>query len=263
MSGFALIGAVIAVYRGTRWAGWGLWIVVVLLGVLHYHTSITLSPLPHMIEAGLFGQRGIFTGRVVEEPERGGSRTRFVVELGEVLTERVVYRVTGWIFAIAKEVGVGAEYGDRISLEGRLDRPRVARNPGAFDYRNFLAQQRIYATLFIGQSEQVVAVERLSGHWFHERVVLTLRRVVRSIITRNLEGAQAELLLGLLLGEKRRIPEEVRIAFRGTGLAHALVASGLHVGLVASFFFFFFESHGFPAGRVRRQRSRFWYSMLS
>ena len=72
-------------------------------------------------------------------------------------------------------------------------------------------------------------------------MVLTLRRGVRQIITRNLEGAPAELLLGLLLGEKRRIPEEVRIAFRGTGLAHALVVSGLHVGLVASFFFFLFR----------------------
>ena len=43
------------------------------------------------------------------------------------------------------------------------------------------------------------------------------------------------------MGEKRRIPEEVREAFRGTGLAHALVVSGLHVGLVAGFFFFGFR----------------------
>ena len=45
----------------------------------------------------------------------------------------------------------------------------------------------------------------------------------------------------MLLGDKQRIPAEVREHFRGTGLAHALVISGLHVGLVALFFFVAFR----------------------
>ena len=128
-----------------------------------------------------------------------------------------------------------------MSLRGRLQRPRGVRNPGAFDYRAFLAQQDIYGTLFVGKSEQVVSVERLSGHWLYEGVVLPLRRTVRQSVERNLSGAPAGLLLGVLLGEKRRIPEEVHASFRSTGLAHALVVSGLHVGMVGGFFFFGFR----------------------
>ena len=68
-----------------------------------------------------------------------------------------------------------------------------------------------------------MAVELLPGHWLDEVLVLPMRRAVLETIEHNLDGASAGLLLGLLLGEKRRIPEEVRDAFRGTGLAHALV----------------------------------------
>ena len=41
----------------------------------------------------------------------------------------------------------------------------------------------------------------------------------------------------MLLGDKHSIPAEVAARFRATGLAHALIISGLHVGLVALFFF--------------------------
>ena len=71
--------------------------------------------------------------------------------------------------------------------------------------------------------------------------MLLVKRAVRQSIERNLSGAPAGLLLGVLLGEKQRIPEEVRAAFRSTGLAHALVVSGLHVGMVGGFFFFGFR----------------------
>jgi competence protein ComEC len=98
-----------------------------------------------------------------------------------------------------------ADQGDRVSLEGRLRRPPPARNPGAFDYRSFLAQRDIYGTLFVGKGQQVVAVEPMPGHWLSEGVVLPLRRAVRQTVERNLDGAPAGLLLGLLLGEKRRV----------------------------------------------------------
>ena len=141
-----------------------------------------------------------------------------------------------------------------------MRRPHPARNPGAFDYRAFLIQQDIHATLFVGKAQQVVAVESLPGYWLNEGLVLPMRRAVRETVERNLDGASAGLLLGLLLGEKRRIPEEVRDAFRGTGLAHALVVSGLHVGLVAAYFFLACGCCGCPIGPVRWRRLWRWCS---
>ena len=241
LSGLAFLGAAVCFYRQARWAGWLLWVVVVLLGALRYHIDTALSPLPHLVALEVFGQRGVVTGRIVQEPEHSDERVRFAIELEQVVADSAIYHLGGQVLVTVKDVYLPADYGDRVSLRGRLQRPRAARNPGGFDYRAFLAQQDIYGTLFVGKPEQVVSVERLSGHWLYEGVVLPLRRAVRQSIERNLAGAPAGLLLGVLLGEKRRIPEEVRAAFRSTGLAHALVVSGLHVGMVGGFFFFGFR----------------------
>ena len=241
LSGLAFLGAAVGFYRKARWAGWMLWVVIVLLGALRYHIDTALSPLPHLVALEVFGQRGVITGRIVQEPERSDERENFTIELEQVVTDSAVYHLSGQVLITVKDTYLPADYGDRVSLRGKLQRPHAVRNPGAFDYRAFLAQQDIYGTLFVGKPEQIVAVERLPGHWLYEGVVLPVRRAVRQSIERNLSGAPAGLLLGVLLGEKQRIPEEVRAAFRSTGLAHALVVSGLHVGMVGGFFFFGFR----------------------
>lgn len=239
--GLAFLCATTGFYRKARWTGWMVWVVVVLLGALRYHIDTALSPLPHLVALEVFGQRGVVSGRIVHEPERSDERVHFAIDLEQVVTDSAIYHLSGQVLVTVKDVYLPADYGDRVSLRGRLQRPRAVRNPGAFDYRAFLAQQDIYGTLFVGKSEQIVSVERLPGHWLYEGVVLPLRRAVRQSIEHNLSGAPAGLLLGVLLGEKRRIPEEVRAAFRSTGLAHALVVSGLHVGMVGGFFFFGFR----------------------
>jgi len=215
--------------------------LVVCLGVARHQISTTLLPQNHILHADLFDQKCTVRGTIAEEPERGAAQTRFVLKLTEVETDSALYRVSGQLLVRAKEVPIPATYGDLIVLRGQMRQPQPARNPGGFDYRAFLARQHIHATFFIGKAEQIVAVEPQIGHWTYEYLILPIRQAVRRAIQQNLSGAAAGLLQGMLLGEKRRIPEDVRATFRSTGLAHALVISGLHVGLVALFFFTAFK----------------------
>ena len=197
--------------------------LVFVLGAVRYQTATLLLPENHVLHAGLFDKKCVVRGTVVEEPQRGQGQVRFVLALEEVETDSALYRVSGQILVRAKKVPLPADYGDRLALRGRLRRPQPARNPGGFDYRAFLALQHIHGTLFIGRAEQLVAVEPGAGHWIYEYLILPIRHSVHRTIQGNLSGAPAGLLQGMLLGEKRRIPEEVRTAFRSTGLAHALM----------------------------------------
>jgi hypothetical protein len=126
----AWLCAGLMLYRDARCAGWALGVVVVLLGVLRYQVDTALSPLPHMLGIGVFGQRGVVSGRIVEEPERGDDRVRFVVALEKMETDSAIYHLAGQALVTVKVPGFRAGYGDRVSLKGRLRRPHPARNSG-------------------------------------------------------------------------------------------------------------------------------------
>ncbi len=65
-------------------------------------------------------------------------------------------------------------------------------------------------------------------------MIETLRGHVRQALDETLGGEVAGLAKTLVLGEKAATSYELRSSFRSVGMAHLLVVSGLHVGLVLS-----------------------------
>jgi len=112
--------------------------------------------------------------------------------------------------------------GDVAALEGVLSAPEAARNPGAFDFASWLRSRGVHRTL---RSCAIVALDADD------------RRVgpadwVSATIRRRVPGVSGELLVGLLLGRTRELPDELSEAFRRSGTVHVLAVSGLHVGFV-------------------------------
>jgi len=211
-------------------------------GGLRYHMVTQLFPANHISQLDLHNQEGVLWGRIDEEPIVRDGKKRFILAAEAFDSDNESGRSTeGLVLVSVKQIRFAGDYGDRVALHGRLRSPPVARNPGAFDYRQFLAHEGIHATLTVSRPEQVVSLEPLSGTAMKEVLVLPLRRSIRRVFQSHLSGAPLGLLQGILLGDKHRIPEEVASRFRHTGLAHALVISGLHVGLVTVFFFTAFK----------------------
>jgi competence protein ComEC len=211
-------------------------LLLACLGALRFATCTTLLPADHILRSGAGEQEGLFTGIAAGEPERRQGRCRFAFDLEEACIDSLCRPVSGRVLVSAKDLDLRADLGDCLTLKGRLQQPSPSRNPGAFDYRAFLELEQIHFLLALRRPEQVVAWEQRPGPWFFEAVVLPVRRAVEESITRNLSGGPAGLLLGVLLGEKHALPEELREDFRLTGLTHALVVSGLNVALVVLFF---------------------------
>lgn len=206
------------------------------LGALRFATCTALLPAGHILRAGAEDREGLFTGTVVEEPEQHQGRTHFAFDLETACIDSLCRQVSGRVLVSVRDLDLHADLGDRLTLSGRLQQPSPARNPGAFDYRAFLELEQIHFLLGLRRPEQLVSIEKRPGPWLFERVVLPVRRSVEQSITRNLSGGPAGLLLGVLLGEKYALPDELRADFRLTGLTHALVVSGLNVALVVLFF---------------------------
>ena len=227
-------------------------LTLLMAGMLRYEAATALFPQSHISNFPHFGRSVVLAGRVVEEPTVFTGRAKVAIEIRRIEYGAGPVRACGKVLLTFGEKVAAPDYGDLITVEGYLRRPSPARNPGAFDYRTYLLRRGIFGLMSIRREGQIVALERGRGALLFERVVLPLRRSVRASVGRNLLGASRALLIGVLLGDRAGLPEEVRDAFETAGVIHVLAVSGLHVGLVAGLLLgilgFFSRSRGVTVG---------------
>jgi competence protein ComEC len=122
-------------------------------------------------------------------------------------------------------------YGERLRFPVKLLPPHNFRNPGAFDYAGYLAQDGIVA---LG-STKLDAVELLTG-FAGNRFELWRTRVRRNLIERIhalWKPDDAALIDAMLIGENSFLGRETLTDFQRTGTYHVLVISGLKVAVLA------------------------------
>jgi competence protein ComEC len=110
-----------------------------------------------------------------------------------------------------------------FALTGRIVALSGKRNPGGFDARAHYARHGIGATLVVSQSVPLAPAG----------LRLQLRERLRSGVVAGLDPPAAALMQAITLGIRGDLGE-LRAAFAGSGLAHVLALSGLHVGLLAA-----------------------------
>lgn len=127
------------------------------------------------------------------------------------------------------------EYGRRLQLNGFFQEPPAQRNPGGFDYKDYLRSEGITGVMNLSGGD----MKELEGRGGQKLLAAVegLRNRVLTLLDQNLPREEAALAAGLLLGFRGWLsPEEVD-AYRMLGMAHILAVSGLHAGFVAAFAF--------------------------
>ena len=124
----------------TVWASALLLLAIACLGAARLLAETRLLPPRHIARSGLYGEEITLWGRVADEPaERSAGERRFVLELSAGSRGGQHQPLTGRILVTVRDVSAPLHFGDRLRLRARVRRPDPARNPGAFDYRAFLA----------------------------------------------------------------------------------------------------------------------------
>lgn len=177
------------------------------------------------------GSKQILLIKAVSEPRRTERGWRFV--------SRAIGRRAGdsWqptgqkLMTYVGSEGEGKPgYGDVLTVDGIWQKAMERRNPGGFDYRQYLDRQEVSGIL-IAKSYRIISHSH--GNIVMSGLIIPLRQYVRRTIDRYLSGDQGSLLAGLLLGERYNLSQPVREAFSDTGTAHVLAVSGLHAALMA------------------------------
>ncbi|KQT83450.1 ComEC/Rec2 family competence protein [Aurantimonas sp. Leaf443] len=174
-------------------------------------------------------------GRVLWRDRDEGNRFRYLIAIER--TERPVLSrppETARVVVSSRHAPLdpGATYAGLV----RLRAPAGPAYPGAHDFAfaPFFGGPGAYGfSLGAPEPREARPPAGLSDRiWF---ALATIRIAMTQRIAETIGGPSGAIAAALVTGERAGIPEEVEEWLRGTGLAHVLSISGLHMALVAGF----------------------------
>lgn len=221
--------------------------LMLVCGTLVIQVSSPENPAPPDLARFANGDEVMVTGHVIregtwqekdlgEEVQRIDVETEQIVDEGSAAPVRAGLRISIFNQDVHKRPADANmtdifRYGERIRFPVKLSLPRNFRDPGAFDYVGYLAENGVNA---LG-SIKVGELEILPG-FSGSRFELWRTRLHRSLIGKIhtlWPPEQAALIDTIMLGDETFIGKATRTNFQRTGTYHVLVVSGLKVGILA------------------------------
>lgn len=120
------------------------------------------------------------------------------------------------------------KYGDLIKIQGEYSSPQTARNYKGFDYSKYLKTLKIYGIIKIEEANLLKENDL-------NFVLISINNLKQKMIdhaNKNMPQKTANLLLGLLIGQKDNIQEDIIKSFRTANLSHILAVSGAHTSYI-------------------------------
>lgn len=193
---------------------------------------------PYSLARFADGSTLTIVGRITREPEReSGDRTYlFVATTRAGATPDRLGPNRGLVRVTMRGDSACMRLGEMVEARGGIRFPRNDGNPGQFDYRQWLLRQGIAATMFAGtkKAARAAPIRILSyAPSFPGTLIENARRRIGSLIDANLAYPANVEMRALIIGDRGGIDEALRRRFAFTGMAHLLVISGLHLGIVA------------------------------
>ena len=141
--------------------------------------------------------------------------------------------------------GLRLACGDRVLLPLRLRPPQRFRDPGAFQYADFLLGEGIAAESSVQASRIQIVGSSLgtprcrlfaAQAWASNRLLHFADSAANHRLPPSLRLNQADALMlnAMLFGDRAGLSHGLRVGFERTGSFHLFVVSGLHVALLAA-----------------------------
>ena len=162
-----------------------------------------------------------YKGIIVEEKEEEDYKKVYIVKLqsdNEIINNRKC------ILNLKNKNNKKLSYGDEIYFDREYSIPEGKRNYGGFDYSLYMKTQKLYGTFEI---ENYELINKNKGNKIEEKI-LGFKKYVKNILNTNLQKDEANLCIGLLIGDRTNISKQIEEDFKNSNLTHMLAVSGSH-----------------------------------
>ncbi|MCP1102286.1 DNA internalization-related competence protein ComEC/Rec2 [Aequitasia blattaphilus] len=194
----------------------------VLLGLVALYLTIyhlfLYTPPPDMEETVIKVQ-----GRVYKKEETKKSSKIYIKSISPYSGEKIL---------IYNQEKTNIKIGELLSCTAKVSSFDGARNPGAFDQKKYYERQGIYRRGLVETVEDVSGKESSLKEALYQ-----FRRSWKEKLVSTLGEEQGNILAGIILGEKGEMNEEIKEAYRLSGIGHILAISGIHISILGIGFY--------------------------
>ena len=175
----------------------------------------------------------VWSGEIMTEPQFTNKSVKFILKLDR--KEEQPSRGNSFFKVMAyfeKDSSSRLLHlGNYVALEGKLQMPAKALNPGEFDFRSYLKNQGIKYMLFVKKGRW----EKLSyqSPFNLKAPFASWRNYLLATLRKNgLKGDEFQVAAAILLGYEQLLEPDVHQNYVAAGVVHILCVSGMHVGII-------------------------------
>ena len=193
------------------------------------------SHITHFTDSG----RWRITGEIDKNPSKNNNRLKLILRIETLGKDDKSFSVTGKIRVTVLGDIPALYVGDRISFISKIRSIRNFKNPGGFDYERYMRFKKVWGSAYV-QGSRLVRLNRNPDKGVY-RLIEETRSKISAFIDKTGPGDRKDILKALITGDKSGVSKSLRDEFNRAGIGHLLAISGLHIGIVATSSFIFFQ----------------------
>lgn len=214
------------------------WVAGIFFQALFFFMGIFLVKINHQRfyshHFSKFPEAKYYCGEIIEHPVEKEKSHKVVIAVQRIKIKNEWRNSTGKLLAyIKKSDSYLPRPGDLILFSSRINDIQGAKNPGQFDYRQYLYYHNIYQQTYLKPSD--LELIRREGNALKNYAYDLRQDLIRSFKTTGLDGNELAVASALLFGVTDQLEPGLIRAYAGTGALHVLSVSGLHVGIIYAF----------------------------
>jgi competence protein ComEC len=196
-----------------------------LLGVFSFEMKSELVT-DHFTKQNVIGENAIISIELSDRLTPNKFNTRYYANVTAVNDEKS----SGRILVLFKRAdSVNYELGDRLLIYDDINNASDARNPGDFNYKEYLKTIDVYGQVYVDRSSVINVSQGNSTTSIFQDIK---KSILERLATSGLETAPRAMIEALILGQRQNVNPEITKSFRDAGVIHILALSGLHVGII-------------------------------
>lgn len=178
------------------------------------------------------------SGRICELPYSAYNRYYYVVETDKIDVDGANQNMK---LRISMSKALDADLYDRISGKVHMFLPT---DNGGFSSKTYYAAKGIHMLSYLYEYEdyQVESDANKPIYYYFLKAKQALIESIRTLLPKE----QASVAVGVLLGDKYLLDDEVKSDFKAIGVSHLLAVSGLHASVIATVIFMLLQMTKLP-----------------